>query len=545
MKITRICFLLSLVCANPAFAERVIARVFVDDVLYQYPNIQKYVELSGDTSERYMKFLVRDDGILPDLSGLVTNLRDKGISFSENYYYDSNGIQKEDRLYSEQVDGGIINLSSTATTVDLNIVDVAKTDIIDECIRLGGTYNGATCTPPNNKTFVIERFDPNNGYAPVFGMVDTETMLKDYKTLCSSFGVGWRKDYTFGLEFCYCGEGLFWDSRFGCAINPELEIGGKNMANFYCDGTLDVETNSCHCNTVNNYGVEERRITGRTWYCETCSSKNAIYVPNVGLYGACQTCPDKVDVEHNTCVTSCQNNQKYIDTMVEEYSHHYPNPHLCVPLSDTERCLAHDDAKVSESGNLCIIYGIGEDECRTIAVQDGGVFWKYFTKSDGLEVRGITTTDTHCLYIPSSVYKKMSAVCRQLGGVPDNLNCINITNIPPEYTSCEEYVSSVYTEWPATDCNTITESGNTKYSFGFLQIMDDTGRVYVGNDLRGTCSYPGMEPRPDTGNCRCPEGQGIDFRLSNAYTIGCQQCDSDPAIATKFFFYGCGGPFSY
>ena len=67
------------------------AKVFVDDTLYQYPNIQKYVELSEGVSEKYMKFLVRDDGILPDLSGLVAKLRDAEIPWTESYYYDKMG----------------------------------------------------------------------------------------------------------------------------------------------------------------------------------------------------------------------------------------------------------------------------------------------------------------------------------------------------------------------------------------------------------------------------------------------------------------------
>ncbi|MBO7066305.1 MAG: hypothetical protein J6W40_01630 [Alphaproteobacteria bacterium] len=484
-----------------------------------------------------MKFLVRDDGILPDLSGLVAKLRDAEIPWTESYYYDQDGKQRSDKPYEPNVYNKDIYLQETYG-IWTKIIPASTIKV--ECEILGGVFNNNICIPPSSKHFIVKRFDPSNNYMPIFDMVDTNTR-QQYKQLCATTSDDmnenvWTNEK--GVEYCWCrSETMYWHEKSGCALRFE----NADMAAFYCSEARhssgpDPETNACICNTINKYGVDEPSVNTGSRDCVTCSSMNAIHISGFGLNGMCQKCPDKVDVEHNTCVTSCADNQIYLETNPGEYN----NTKLCLPKSDTERCSAHDDSVVSQSGNLCIIFGIGENACKDVASQDGGVFWQHWQANlNRLGSTGMLITEDTCLYILGSVYKRMSAVCTSLGGTPVGENCenINVSSIPSNQT-CEEYVSSVYTEWPIHGTSTEMTSGHiTKCSFGFLSHIPEKQQTYVAEELRGTCFYPGMDI--SGGRCQCQEGYGVDYRHTAAELneIGCEPCDSS---ASDYFYFGCG-----
>ena len=116
---------------------------------------------------------------------------------------------------------------------------------------------------------------------------------------------------------------MFWDERSGCGVQSHADWVEEECG---LAGTFDTETRGCRCNSINKYGVIEPAVLSSYHGCQTCSDRNAIYMPGVGKYGACQECTDKVDVENNRCVTSCASNQKYIEN-------EYKTVRLCVPAS--------------------------------------------------------------------------------------------------------------------------------------------------------------------------------------------------------------------
>lgn len=234
-----------------------------------------------------------------------------------------------DNHYFDSVKGCIMKAGLTSISVWLK--DVPVSTIKSECNRLGGTYddNYYLCNHPT-KTFVVTEFNVTD-FTPTFGFIDNDA-FNDYKLMCFTSGSLRRSA---GAFYCHCdSETMIWDGRVGCTLRPDfgVEIDGQDFAEFEmqrCNsylGTFDTELRVCKCNDINNYGVPEHAIYSFNTECKTCSSLNAIYVSNVGAYGACKKCPDKVDVEHNTCVTSCGSGQKYIEN-------EYKTVRLCVPNS--------------------------------------------------------------------------------------------------------------------------------------------------------------------------------------------------------------------
>ena len=83
-------------------------KVSVEGDLLDYPPIQKYMALSGGSSNHTIWFLAKA-GHLPDLSGLVTNLGNGDLIFDGGDYYNSDGRPTNKSLNSSSS----IRLSAT------------------------------------------------------------------------------------------------------------------------------------------------------------------------------------------------------------------------------------------------------------------------------------------------------------------------------------------------------------------------------------------------------------------------------------------------
>ena len=186
------------------------------------------------------------------------------------------------------------------------------------------------------------------------------------------------------------------------------------------------------------------------------------------------------------------------------------------PKSETERCLANGDAKISANGEMCIIYGLSsESECSKIAQNNNSVMFKYMGSDHGpLASTGQTLTDTHCMYFLESGYNKYVQKCTSYGGTPSGLYC---NNLP--VNSIEEcknlYDNCSHNVMPENYYANMFNTQNRDYD-----TWPDSNPHYIGKDIRGRCTSAGMKTLSTSGNCVCDD----NYAYVDAYY--CHPCDT-------------------
>jgi len=143
-----------------------------------------------------------------------------------------------------------------------------------------------------------------------------------------------------------------------------------------------------------------------------------------------------------------------------------------------------------------------------------------------------------CMYILESVAQRLVNQCITMGGtVSGDASCL-LENMPNKQ-SCSDYVSNHY-DIALTPYDYTYWTDSKKCYFRLLSLGVN---AYVGADIPGgTCMYEGMIKRSDTGNCRCPDGYGIN--LHNTHDVGCVPCDEN-MVDPRYYRYGCGGSWSW